>query len=301
MKNDRLFQLVYLLLEKGSMSAPALAKELEVSVRTVYRDVESLSMAGVPIYTTTGKNGGISLADGYSFDKTLLSDEEQNQLLFAVQSLKAADQQVDGLLSKLGGAFKKPSQDWITVDFSRWGLKQVDSIRFETIKNAILTKQVLTIIYCGTSGEITDRKIKPLRLIYKDKHWYLQGYCLKADDFRLFKVSRIVEITPTDEHFAQDYEGERPPIEMPVPPCCDTNIKLKISSNLAFRVYDEFARESITVLPDRSMIVEAYFPMDSWVVGYIFSFGTDVEVLHPPELRDQLSKYAEKIANHYKP
>ena len=80
MKNDRLFQLVYLLLEKGSMSAPILAKELEVSVRTVYRDVESLSMAGVPIYTTTGKNGGISLADGYSFDKTLLSDSEQNQL-----------------------------------------------------------------------------------------------------------------------------------------------------------------------------------------------------------------------------
>ena len=98
MKNDRLFQLVYLLLEKGSMSAPILAKELEVSVRTVYRDVESLSMAGVPIYTTTGKNGGISLAEGYSFDKTLLSDSEQNQLLFAVQSLKATDQQVDGLL-----------------------------------------------------------------------------------------------------------------------------------------------------------------------------------------------------------
>ena len=99
MKNDRLFQLVYLLLEKSSMNAPILAKELEVSVRTVYRDVESLSMAGVPIYTTIGKNGVISLAEGYSFDKTLLSYSAHNQLLLAVQRLKSPDQQVYGLLS----------------------------------------------------------------------------------------------------------------------------------------------------------------------------------------------------------
>lgn len=301
MKNDRLFQLVYLLLEKGSLSAPALARELEVSVRTVYRDVETLSMAGVPIYTTTGKNGGISLMEGYSFDKTLLSDYEQNQLLFAVQSLKAADQQVDGLLSKLGRAFRKPSQDWITVDFSRWGLKQLDSVRFETIKNAILAKQVLQIAYCGTSGEMTNRRIHPLRLIYKDKHWYLQSYCLKAEDFRLFKVSRIVEITPRDELFTQNYEGEIPPIEMADVPCSETNIKLKISARLAFRVYDEFDRERITVMPDGSMLVEACFPMDSWVIGYIFSFGTNVEILYPPNLRQQLWEYAEEIASHYKP
>lgn len=301
MKNDRLFQLVYLLLEKGNMSAPALARALEVSVRTVYRDVESLSIAGVPIYTTAGKNGGISLMEGYRFDKTLLSDYEQNQLLFAVQSLKAADLQVDGLLSKLGGAFRKPSQDWITVDFSRWGLKQLDSVRFETIKNAILAKQVLQIAYCGTSGEMTNRRIQPLRLIYKDKHWYLQSYCLKAEDFRLFKVSRIAEIAPTDEHFKQNYEGEIPPIEIADVPCSETNIKLKISPRLAFRVYDEFDRESITVMPDGSMLVEACFPMDSWVIGYIFSFGTNVEILHPPNLRQQLWAYAEEIAAHYKP
>ncbi len=102
MKNDRLFRLVYFLLERGSMTAPVLAQALEVSVHTVYCDMETLSMAGVPIHATVGKNGGISLAEGYRFDKALLSDAEQNQLVFAVQSLKAADQQVDQLLFKLG-------------------------------------------------------------------------------------------------------------------------------------------------------------------------------------------------------
>lgn len=300
MKNDRLFRLLYLLLERGSMTAPELAKALEVSVRTVYRDVETLSMAGVPVYATPGKSGGISLAEGYRFDKTLLSDAEQNQLLFAVQSLKAADQQVDALLFKLGNAFRKPPQDWITVDFSRWGLHGVDSKRFEQLKNAILARQVLGLTYCGTSGEITRRSIHPLRLIYKDKHWYLQGYCLRANDFRLFKVSRILELAPTGESFMQDYEGEIPPIEICSPPYATAHFKLKISGRLAFRGYDEFDRGHITPQPDGSLLVEMQFPMDGWVMGYLFSFGTDIEVLEPPELRRQLADYAEKIAAHHK-
>lgn len=301
MKNDRVFQFLYLLLERGRMTAPELAEALEVSVRTVYRDVETLSMAGVPVYATAGKGGGISLAEGYRFDKTLLSDAEQNQLLFAVQSLKAADQQVDTLLYKLGSAFRKPPHDWIAVDFSRWGLHSVDSKRFEVLKNAILDRQVLRLTYCGTSGETTERNIHPLRLIFKDKHWYLQGYCLRAKDFRLFKVSRILVLTSTGEHFAWDYEGEIPPIEICPPTDANTHFKLKISGRLAFRVYDEFDRESITPQSDGTMLVKVQFPMDSWVVGYLFSFGTDVEVLEPPQLRRQLAEYAEKIAAHHKP
>ncbi len=300
MKSDRLFQLLYLLLERGSMTAPKLAEALEVSVRTVYRDVETLSMASVPVYATPGKNGGISLAEGYRFDKTLLSDAEQNQLLFAVQSLKAADQQVDALLSKLGRAFRKPPRDWISVDFSRWGLHGVDSQRFELLKNAILDRQVLRLTYCGTSGETTRRSIHPLRLIYKDKHWYLQGYCLRAEGFRLFKVGRILELARTGESFTQDYEDESPPIEIASPPCASTHLKLRISQRLAFRAYDEFDRENITAQPDGTVLVEAHFPVDGWVVGYLFSFGTDIEILEPPELRRRLADYAKKIAAHHK-
>ena len=101
MKNDRLFQIVYLLLDKGTMTAPELARALEVSVRTIYRDIDALSLAGVPVYATQGKNGGVSLLPNYAFDKALLSDEEQNQILYAIQSLRAVDQPVDALLNKL--------------------------------------------------------------------------------------------------------------------------------------------------------------------------------------------------------
>jgi predicted DNA-binding transcriptional regulator YafY len=218
MKNDRLFQVLYILLEKQSITAPELARTLEVSVRTVYRDVEALSMAGVPVYTSAGKGGGISLMPGYTFDRALLSDDEQNQILFAIQSLQAADQDVNGLLQKLGAAFQKASTNWIEVDFSRWGMRRTDNRKFEQLKRAILGKRILHITYCSTSGAITERDIKPIKLVFKDKNWYLQAFCLVAEAFRLFKMSRIMEMSLLDATFSDSFtdipafdDGDPPP------------------------------------------------------------------------------------------
>lgn len=299
LKNDRLFRLLYLLLEKRSMTAPELARALEVSVRTIYRDVETLSMAGVPIYASAGKGGGISLLPGYTFDKTLLTDEEQNQLLFAVQSLKAADQNVEQLLSKMGAAFQRPPHNWIEVDFSRWGMGKTDAARFELLKNAILGRRVLALTYCGASGAMTERRVHPLKLIYKDKHWYLQAFCLRAGDFRLFKIGRIIDLMLTGEAFYEDYEGEIPPLEAEEPPFSTVHLKLRLAQRLAFRVYDEFDRHNVTPQPEGGFLVEADFPPDSWVIGYLFSFGTDLEVLEPLGLRQQLAEYARRIAGHH--
>lgn len=299
-KNNRLFQLLYLLLERGRMTAPELSQTLEVSVRTVYRDVEALSMAGVPIYASAGKGGGISLLPGYTLDKLLLSDGEQNQLLLAIQSLKAADQNVQPLLQKLGGAFQKPAQTWIEVDFSRWGLNRTDSARFELLKTAILNRQVLALTYSGTMGDTTQRSIHPLRLIYKDKNWYLQAFCLRADDFRLFKMGRIIEVTLTGETFMQEYGEEIPPLELAEPPYSSVHLTLQIAPSLGYRVYDEFDRASITPQPDGSFIVEVDFPMDRWVLGYLFSFGWELTVLEPAGLAAQLAEYGQKIVDHHR-
>lgn len=298
MKNARLFQILYLLLEKGTMTAPALAKALEVSVRTVYRDVEALSMAGVPITASAGKGGGIRLMEGYTFDKALLSDEEQNQLLFAIQSLQAADQQVGMLLSKLGSVFQKANTNWIEVDFSRWGFGQSDSKKFEQLKDAILHKQVLSIEYCGTTGSTSHRSIHPLKLVYKDKSWYLKAYCQKAGDYRIFKVSRILSLSPTGERFDEDYSA--PPLEQQPAPYAQVTLRLHFSPRMAFRIYDEFAPACICPQPDSSLLVTVDFPLDEWVLGYLFSFGTELTILEPLSLRAQLAAYAEKIYQHHK-
>jgi len=301
MKHDRLFQLLYLLLEHQSMTASDLSRALEVSVRTVYRDVESLSMAGVPIFALPGKGGGISLQPGYTFDKALLSDEEQHQLLFAIQSLKAVDQKVEPLLQKMGSAFQKAPRNWIEVDFSRWGMAKTDTVRFECLKTAILGQKVGILTYCSTSGEISQRTIHPLKLIYKDKAWYLQAYCLRAMDFRLFKLGRILEFLVTEERFSEDYEEDIPPVEGPIPPAFTVHLTLRFAQRLAFRVYDEFERSSITPQSDGRFLVEQDVPINGWVLWYLLSFGTDVEILEPADLRLEVWQYAKKIAEHHKP
>ena len=300
MKNDRLFQILYLLLEKGSITAPQLAETLEVSVRTVYRDIEALSMAGVPVYTTPGRGGGIGLLPDYAIDKALLTDQEQNQLLFAIQSLQATDQQVSGLLSKLGGLFRKQNANWIEVDFSRWGFARVDQERFEQLKTAILERRVLNILYCSTSGDISERQIQPFKLIFKDKGWYLQAFCLKAQDYRLFKISRIVSLTLTDTHFDTAFD-DAPPIETPVgPPGYEFQVKLWFSPAMAYRVYDEFAPACVQKQPDGSLLVTTKFPPGEWLISYLLSFGGQIQVLAPQQLRLQLAEQAKLLYEHHK-
>jgi len=300
MKNDRLFQILYILLDEGIVTAPELAERLEVSTRTVYRDVETLSMAGVPVFTAQGKGGGISLMPNYAFDKALLSDDEQNQLLFAVQSLRAADRPVDALLRKLGGMFQKQNANWIEVDFSRWGLGRVDSEKFEQLKTAILERRALDILYCNTLGDTASRSVLPFKLVFKDKSWYLQAFCEKADDYRLFKISRIVELTVTDRRFAQTFE-DAPPIEIEMMPNAGcTPVRLRFAPSAAFRVYDEFDRKRIEKQADGSLLVTAELPLDGWVAGYLFSFGDSVTVLDPERLREELAAYAKNIYEHHK-
>ena len=122
MQINRLFEIVYILLDKNTTSAKELAEHFEVSTRTIYRDVDTLSKAGIPIYATQGKNGGIALLDNFVLNKTVISEDEQNNILFALKSFTAtAYPEIEDTLSKLSSLFKKDNRNWIEVDFSNWG------------------------------------------------------------------------------------------------------------------------------------------------------------------------------------
>ncbi|MDR1440129.1 MAG: HTH domain-containing protein, partial [Clostridiales bacterium] len=141
MQISRLFEIVYLLLNKKSVTANELAEHFEVSGRTILRDIDTLSAAGIPVYTSQGKGGGISILDNFVLNKATISDEEQNQILLALQSLSAVGQaEADRILTKLRAIFDKAATDWIAVDFSRWGNSRADRERFETLKRAVVGK-----------------------------------------------------------------------------------------------------------------------------------------------------------------
>ncbi len=271
MKSERLFQIIYLLLERQTVTAPELADLLEVSVRTIYRDIDALSASGIPVYTIPGKGGGISLLPGFTLDKSLLSDDEQNEMIFALQSLKAMGCDPERTIAKIGALFQKTAADWIEVDFSRWGQKKVDKDRFDIIRQAILEKRVLHIEYANSRGEISSRDICPARLSFKSKEWYLQGYCRKAEGYRTFKVNRILSMECTEQRVPLEF-SDLPAIDDEVLcPWQMLDLELKVAPESVYRVYDEFEDSDIQQQEDGSFVVQARIPDGKWVLDYKIS------------------------------
>lgn len=298
MQESRLFKIVYYLLHKGQATAPELARKFEVSVRTIYRDIDSLSGAGIPIYTETGRNGGIYLRDNFVLDKVVLSEQEKQEILMGLQSFSiVGNMHEKDILLKLSALFNIHTENWFEVDFSRWGSKSYDNEKFELLKTAIIHHKMIQIIYINSHGVENQRRIKPLKLLYKSKEWYLKAYCVKKQAFRMFKFNRIINLTLLNEKFT--------PISFPK--LQDEKVKsyntitLHFSKDMAYRIYDEFEDKQIKRQEDGSLIVSAQMPEDSWLIGYLLSFGNQVDVIEPAYLRAILAKEGKRIYNKNKP
>lgn len=304
MQINRLFEIVYLLLERKTITAKELANRFEVSTRTIYRDVEILSNAKIPIYATKGKGGGISLLDNFVLDKSMVSEEEQNEILFGLQSLKELKAgEGASALEKMGTLFKKKEIDWICIDFSGWGNEIKEKEQFEEIKQAILRQQVLKIEYYASDGKVSKREMEPMQLVFKDKSWYLKAYCKLKEDFRLFKMTRIRNLEVMNEKFErremkQNAENQNKD-NRKVPNIKIVNLKLKVDASLAYRVCDEFREKNITKDRDGNFLIEVQYPEDEWVYGYLLSFGDKIEILEPSYVKEQLAVTIEKMREKY--
>ncbi|MFK4566839.1 helix-turn-helix transcriptional regulator [Enterococcus sp. UD-01] len=267
MQIQRLFEIVYLLLNKKKMTASELAAHFEVSRRTILRDIETLSMAGIPVYTTRGKGGGIFLLEEFVLNKATLTSDEQKQLLLGLQSLAAA-QTVDTepILSKLNNLFANQEAEWIEVDFSSWSNPEIDQARFSIIKRAILKRQILTFRYIGRYQQTTERRVCPVRLVFKAKAWYLKAYCLEKKAYRLFKLTRMQEAALS----AKQFQLQKLPSESAEPVTSPKLISLTLafSSASAYRLYDEFDSRKIQECADGSFILKTQLPHDQWLYSY---------------------------------
>ncbi len=297
MQSNRLFEIIYILLNKKIATARELAEHFGVSQRTIYRDIDTLSLSGVPVYTEKGKGGGISLLPDFVFNKALLSPDEQTEILSALQgltSIKAAE--TDQVLKKLSALFNKSTVNWLEVDFSDWSYQNGGI--FQDLKTAILERQVVSFDYYSTYGEKTERQIQPIQLWFKSKSWYVKGFCLTRNDVRLFKLTRIRALRITDTGSTpRNLLAAAPKNEPRAHQKQDVTLKLKIAPEMAYRVYDEFDNGNVEKLPDGSFMVEIVYPEDEWVYGTLLSFGECIEVLEPVHVRKILHEKAIKMVN----
>ena len=293
-----MLEIVYLLMGGKPLTAGSLARRFEVSNRTIYRDVEALSAAGVPVYMTRGKGGGIALSPGSSLRGAILTDGEKADVLASLKALGGvAPGAADGALKKLNALFGGVGADWIEVDFSSWSDPKGVSEAFSSLKSSILGHRVVSFTYAGGRGETARRTVEPLKLCFKGQAWYLYGYCRDRRAARLFKLSRMREIKAHDESFSREAPSRALEAD-PLPQGELVEVTLKVPEEMAFRVYDEFERHEH--LEDGSFLVRAMLPKGEGFYQYVLSFGERCEVLSPPEARLEIAVRIEKILSRYR-
>ena len=300
MQINRLFEIVYILMNKKNVTAKEFGERFEVSQRTIYRDVDTLCQAGIPIYTNKGKGGGICLMDNFVLNKSVLSDQDQKDILSALQGLKATSfVKTDQVLSKLNSLFGNKNTNWIEVDFTNWNSKEEDKLKFYQLKDAILSNLVIQFNYYNSNGEESNRCLEPRKLLFKGQAWYLCGFCREKLAFRNFKIARIKNLIITSEVFTPGPITE----ELNEPYSQNSHqlihLELKVDATLAYRVYDEFDSEMIEKLEDGSFLVHAELLNGSWLYGYLMSFEDQIEILEPLELRNMIIKKIKNSLNKY--
>lgn len=301
MKINRLLEIALILLNKNTVTAAELADRFKVSTRTIYRDIDELSAAGVPVFTNKGSGGGIALLENFAISKAMLTEHERDSILLALKTLQATRYpEIEAILEKIGGVFKKAAaMDWVHIEFSPWGSGPNEENKFLNIKQAILTSKVVTFDYINADGVLSRRTVEPMQLDFKGQAWYLWGYCKTRRDFRTFRISRIRNLEIGSEKFVRRPPASLKDEEPAAAPINLITLKLRFQPENLFRVYDDYDQDRITRNPDGTYDVTVTFPEDEWVYGYIMSFGDRVEVLEPPHVRDIVRQRIAKALNFY--
>ncbi|WP_312507325.1 YafY family protein [Lysinibacillus sp.] len=304
MKLERLLTMTMILINRKKVKAQELAELFNVSVRTIYRDIETLSCAGVPVISQQGVHGGISLIEGYRVDKQVLTKDELTSLSIAIKSALTTyeDSHAEAVLEKLtsiADSQVKQSIDHLFVDLSPWGPNTVFKELVTTLKKAIASKHCVSFSYSTTYGQQTNRVVEPHTLVQKGKTWYLYGYCVLRRDFRLFKLARMKNIIQEDSTFERKKVNlsELPWGKEWHQPQNLVNLVISFDKKITTLVEESFGAEHID--HEQSMI-HISIPEDEWLYGFLLSFGHRIKIIEPLYIRDIIQKRAQEIVYLYK-
>ena len=300
MKIDRLIGILSILLQKEMTTAPELAEHFEVSRRTINRDIEALCQAGIPIKTSQGAGGGISIMSGYRMDRTLLTSRDMQMILAGLRRLDSVSGSgyYGQLMEKIqaGSSEFISGRDSILIDLSSW-YNTTLAPKISTIQYAIENRHLLTFDYFAPSGE-TKRTIEPYYILFKWTSWYVYGWCLTRKDYRLFKLNRMDNVLMSDKGF----ECRNVPFpDMSTELMYPRNIKVKalFDPDTKWRLVEEFGKDCYSETKDGKILFTAdYADMDN-LVSWMLTFGDKVEVLEPQEVRERLGAIAENMSKKY--
>jgi len=314
MKLDRLLAITMLLLNRKRVGAKELADRFEVSLRTIYRDLETINQAGIPIISYAGAAGGYELMDKYRLDRQMLSLDELQSIIIALRGVQSTmdDREISTLLDKVGALVTRSEQvatdslhRELLIDINPWHGGEEEKEKLAVLRQAIRQSRLVSFSYTSGLGDDSQRECEPMAVVLKGYLWYLYGYCLLRDDYRVFRISRIGELVQQGKSFdRREGEIEQLGYQMGVTNHWrDTNIiklVLRFEPPAKARVYDYFDRSSIVTESGGTLLVTTKQPDEPWLYSMLLGYGEQVTVLEPPHVALELVRQAENIISRYR-
>ena len=307
MKYQMMLKILFLLLARKKVSAKYIADRYEISLRTVYRYIDELSLANVPIYNIRGRNGGYAISDSYKIPAGFLTEEESEKVIQTLSELNGelGSQVLESAIAKIASISKQASGELhidfgnLVIDGSGWGTGDMYGETIKIIQKAIEENLLVNISYRDRDGDVTIRNIEPHTLILKQGLWYAYSYCRLRDTFRLFKVGRIEKIMLTDERFEKrkiedlmtvlnNYSSETP-----------EDIDLLIDPSIRPDVEEWLGVNKIVVSQSGKVTASVKLPISDYLTAKILSFGNKIKVLSPEKLKKAVIKTAESVKDLY--
>jgi len=309
MRIDRMLSITVMLLNRDRIPARELAEKFEVSVRTIYRDVDAINMAGIPVISYPGNNGGLGIMDNYKIDRQVLTLGDMKAILSALKGINLTfeDNKLDSAIGKITSLVPDHEAEHVElhleqvmIDILPWGYRDRDKEKLKQIQRSTISTNLMSFSYRNAKNEKIARVVEPMTLIFKGYTWYLFAYCCIRKDFRLFRLSRLTDLKTMEQQFNrrkasyQDYTTDEKGMKM-------TDLVLRFLPEARVKVFDYYDEEQITLQDNGEMIVKVSFPEDEWIYSMILSYGELAEVLEPEHIRKKILEKAKKITAHYNP
>ncbi len=302
MRVDRLLAIILYLSNRGKTTAKILAEHFEVNIRTIYRDIDKLCEAGVPICAEGGKGGGYYLMENYSVDQLYLGTDKMDSLLAIidnVQNVIGKNDYVQEILQRHKDQ-RKESDDRFSINMSHFSMQENIKDYMYLTSKAIRESRLISFSYTNRRFQEEMRIVEPVYIYFGDGTWYLNGYCRIRKGYRRFKFIRMKDIFLGDT-----YEGngitmnELRALNYKQYRAISIKVVLRFDEKYGKRLHEYFEKETITQNADGSYDAYDYFPHDEGLIRHILGFGTGCEVVEPISLRDEVKAYLQDMNRMY--
>jgi len=302
MKVERLYAITVYLLNHGLTSANELAKHFEVSLRTIQRDIDSLCIAGIPVVSLPGSNGGYEISEKYKLDNHFATSDDYSYILAALKGFVSAtaDANAANTLEKITQLHKEDNQN-IILDFSV--LREGEQETLQKLQSAIAKKRAVSFTYTNNDNETRNHTVEPVAVVYRWYAWYLLAWSKVKNDYRNYKLIRMSNLTITDKAITKEHESAETILKKAekTDKRKYTELLIKCKAQARTRVHEYLKGQIVKELADGDALMKlTVIENEQFWLGTLLSLGNEVEVLEPHNIRSRLSEAAEKILSLYK-